>query len=325
MKEQPTSENVFRKDLIEQTSEDEPLVSIIVPAHNHAEYVSDCISSILDQDYANIDLIVINDGSTDDTGKIIEALLKKHPFGFRYITKANKGLIKALNQGIKLAHGEYICEIASDDMLLPGSIKKRVEYLRRHPGIDVVFADAYIIDNNIKTNIRLRVKKKSYSSSEHSVKDLIEGRAKIFFPSGMFRKSIFQKLDGFDEDFQYSEDVTIWYQLALYAQIAYLDEPVMYYRKHSGNTSISPAFKIEIRREKIMALEKLLMHDVKIYEKTIKRYLCSEYIKFIKLSLKTPIDITELKDAFRKALKTRNYIAKLFYYSLLSRIKGKAA
>ncbi|MFH2045479.1 MAG: glycosyltransferase [Pseudomonadota bacterium] len=325
MKEQPISENIFQKDKLDLSSEDTPLVSIIVPAYNHAEFISDCILSILNQDYPNIDLIVINDGSTDDTDQIIKALLEKYSFSFRYIAKNNEGLIKTLNHGIKLALGKYLCEIASDDILLPGSISKRVHYLKEHSKIDVVFADAYILDNKIKTTIRLQKDEKRYNSMEHTVKDLIEGRAKIFFPSGMFRKSLFEKLKGFDEDFRYSEDVTIWLQLALYGSIAYLDEPVMYYRTHSSNTSSSAPFKIEIRREKILALEKLLTHDVKQYEKTITKYLCREYIKYIKLSLKHPVNIIELRDTFRKGLKTKKYIIKLWYYFLLSKMIGKAA
>lgn len=307
---------------IKKDKKDYSLVSVVVPAFNHEHYIVDCISSILEQDYPNIDLIVINDGSTDRTGEKIKETLKKNPSRFVYIAKENEGLIKTLNLGLQLARGKYFCELASDDMFLPSSITNRVHYLEEHSDIDVVFADAYRIDNNTKTNIKLSEGKKRYDSLEHTITDLIQGKAKIMFPTGMFRKAILERLGGFDEDFRYSEDVAIWYQLALHAKIGYFDKPVIYYRKHSDNTSSSLPFKYGIRKEKILALEKLFSLNMKDLENIVKKYLYREYIKFIKFSLQNPVDEQELRDVFRKATEMYPHTIKIRYYMLWSTIKG---
>ncbi|MFZ5998715.1 MAG: glycosyltransferase [Nitrospirota bacterium] len=300
-----------------------PIVSIVIPAYNHENYVLDCIQSVLEQDYPRIDLIVINDGSTDDTDKKIRNVLERDPSAFQYISKANEGLVKTLNLGLKLAKGQYFCELASDDFLLPGSIVKRADYLNLHPEIDVVFADAYLLNGSVRTTRRLNEGKKGYSSIEHTIKDLLDGKAKILFPSGMFRKSMLEQLGGFDEAFRDYEDVAMRLLLTVHARIGYLDEPVMFYRKHATNTSSSR--KLSLRREKILALEKLLDLGMQINdtEDTVKRHLYREYVRFMKLSLRCPIEGEQLLNYFKRAIKIRPLALKVWYYFILSRFSVK--
>lgn len=263
---------------------DYPLVSIVVPAYNHESYIANCIHSILEQDYPDMDLIVINDGSTDGTDQRIKEIHAKKPLRFRYISKQNEGLMKTLNLGLKLAQGKYFCELASDDMLLPESIRKRVDFLEINSDIDVVFADAYLLDGDTKTNIRLGNGKKRYNSKEHSVRDLMEGKARILFPSGMFRKAILDKLGGFDEDFRYYEDIAMEYQLAIHAKIGYLDEPIMYYRRHASNVSLISRFRV--RKEKILALKKISHVTDLALDKLIRKTSFREYVKYFKAIIK---------------------------------------
>jgi alpha-1,3-rhamnosyltransferase len=299
-----------------------PLVSVIVPAYNHEDYISDCIYSVLEQDYPRIELIVIDDGSSDNTDRIIKEILVKNPSRFLYVSKKNEGLIKTLNMGIKLSRGRYVCELASDDVLMPSSFMKRVAYLESHPDIDVVFADAYHIYDNVRTHDRLYEDREKFISRENTIRDLIEGKAKIFFPSGMFRKSVLERLGGFDEDFRYSEDVAMWYQLALRVRIGYIDEPVMYHRKHSDNTSSSFRFMAGVRKEKILALEKLLPLKIDGMGNDLKKYLFKEYVRFIRFALKNPVDGKELAEVSEKALQMHPHAIKIRYYMLLLKIKG---
>jgi len=299
-----------------------PLVSVVVPAYNHEQYVEECLYSILDQNYPRLDLIVINDGSLDDTDQRIKHVLEENPSRFVYISKTNEGLIKTLNLGLKLAKGEYFCEIASDDIFLADSIIKRVDYLERHPDIEVVFADAYRMDNNVKTEIPIFGKKEKYISSENTLQDLIEGKAKIMFSSGMFRKTLLNRLGGFDEDFHYGEDVAMWYQLSIHAKIGYLAEPVLYHRRHPGNTSSSAPFKIAQRKEKILALEKILPVLPKDSKRTLKKYLYKEYMKFLKFASANPVDHTALNDVLKKSLELHPYSLKVRYHKVVLKTKG---
>jgi alpha-1,3-rhamnosyltransferase len=297
-------------------------VSVIIPAHNHEEYIEECLESVRTQDYPQMEMIVINDGSTDGTDRRIRELLRKDPARFTYVSKTNEGLIKTLNQGFAQSRGSYFCELASDDLLLPGSIKKRVDYLEAHPEIDVVFGDAYCIEHGRKTAELLYGEREKYSSDRHTLRDLIEGNVKIFFPSGMFRRPVLERLGGFDEDFRFSEDVAMWYQLALHARIASMNEPVMYYRRHLSNTSSSTPFKVGIRREKILALEKLLPLEIDGMTGFIKRSLYREYKKYIKCSLEYPVDQKYLKEVYRKAVRISPHGMKVRYYMIRSKISA---
>ena len=297
----------------------QPVVSVIIPAYNHENYIRDCIHSVLGQDYQSIDLIVINDGSTDNTDKKIRAILKENPACFRYVSETNKGLIKTLNMGLKMSRGKYFCELASDDILLPGSIRKRIDYLETNPDTDVIFADAYHINNYTKTNIRASKDKKMYCSSKHNVKDLIDGKARMFFPSGMFRKSILDEFRGFDEDFRFYEDVSMRYQLAIHAKIGYLDEPVMYYRKHQTNTSYTHS--LELRKEKILALEKLFSHRDEELDTFVRYELYKEYKRFVRFSLGHPVDREKLAKAYKKMIRIFPFAVKLRCYMILSKIQ----
>jgi alpha-1,3-rhamnosyltransferase len=301
---------------------DLPTVSVIIPAHNHEEYIEECLESVRTQDYPQLEVIVINDGSTDGTDRRVREILSKDPSGFTYVSKTNEGLIKTLNQGFTESTGSYFCELASDDLLLAGSIRKRVDYLEAHPEVDVVFGDAYCIEHGRKTEKLLYGEREKYSSYRHTLRDLIEGNAKIFFPSGMFRRKVLERLGGFDEDFRFSEDVAMWYHLALHARIASMNEPVMYYRRHSSNTSSSMPFKVGIRREKILALEKLLPLKIEGMERFIKRSLYSEYKKYIKCSLECPVDREYLKEVYRKAVRISAYGIKVRYYMLRSKVRA---
>lgn len=297
-----------------------PLVSIVVPSYNHAGYLRDCIGSILQQDYARIELIVINDGSTDETEEVMQEILKEYPSRIRYISKDNEGLIKTLNLGLRTSSGKYFCELASDDMLLPGSIAKRASWLEGHPDFDAVFADGFILQDNERTSERANQGKPQYASSTHALGDLIAGKARIFFPSGMFRKSVLESLGGFDEDFRFFEDLAMQFPLAVHARTGYLDEPVMFYRRHG--TNISAHQKVQVRREKILALEKLLSSAGDTLKETVRRQLYREYLKLLKYASVNRVDQEELMRIYRKSLGAAFLALKARYYMLRLRMKG---
>ena len=136
----------------------------------------------------------------------------------------------------------------------------------------------------------------------------------------MFRKTILEKLGGFDEDFCFYEDIAMQYQLITHTKIGYLDEPVMYWRKHSTNTSSATGFWV--RKEKIMALEKLLSLKNGELAGFIKKHLYREYVRFIRFSLTHPVGRKELSEVYRKAITMCPYSLRIRYYMMHSKIKG---
>lgn len=291
----------------------EPLVTVVVPAYNHEDYVPGCIKSILDQDYPAIELIVINDGSTDDTDARVRELIEGDNLDFKYISKGNEGLIKTLNLGLRQASGKYFCELASDDMLLPGSIAKRVEYLEANPVLDAVFADGYVMEDSRKTEKRAFEGNSGFDSERHTIEDLLDLRAKIFFATGMIRKEVLDGLGGFDEDFRYYEDAFTEYQLVMRGKVGYLDEPVMYYRVHSSN--VSKTFHLETRREKLLALEKLYgLAGSDSLKRVVKGYIYKERWKYFKFGRKSGMPSGEISKLLEECMKIRPWSLKLMYY-----------
>ncbi|MFZ3073210.1 MAG: glycosyltransferase family A protein [Thermodesulfobacteriota bacterium] len=302
-----------------------PVVSIVVPAYNHENYVVDCIKSILEQDYPNIELIVINDGSTDSTGEKIRDYIRKNGESFRFISKENEGLVKTLNLGLKSAKGKYFCELASDDMLLPGSIRKRVEHLEANPDIEAVFADGYSLDGVTPTTKHLLGGgNRAYDSRTHTIKDLVGFTRKgkvIVFPTGMIKKSVLDELGGFDEDFRFYEDIDMEYRLALRGRVGFINEPVMYLRRHS--TNVSKVYTLKTREEKILVLKKLfLLVETSSLKKLIRTQLSKQYWKYYKVGKKYGVDKAKLETVLKNAIKMRPLHYKTLrclYYLMMNR------
>ena len=137
------------------------LVSIILPCYNGAKLIERCFQSVLEQTYKNIELIVVNDGSTDNSEEIIKKykdIFKQNGMILKYIFQENQGLGSAINSGLRSLTGDYICWIDYDDFLYPESVAHRLRYLLAHPDVAVVTSDAYFLDPN---NMEQKTKKAS--------------------------------------------------------------------------------------------------------------------------------------------------------------------
>lgn len=125
------------------------LVSVIVPMYNHAQFVEQCLDSVYNEDYPNIELIIIDDGSKDNSLEIATKWRESHPgkfTSFHIETQQNQGICKTLNRLIALSNGEFICLLASDDFLFRGYIKARVESLKNRGDWLAVMGDATLVN-----------------------------------------------------------------------------------------------------------------------------------------------------------------------------------
>src|SRR6185369_848912 len=130
-------EKADKKNAGYRAMEDLPLVSVITPAYNQGIFLRDTIESVLSQDYPHIELIVLNDGSTDDT----ENILKEYTGRIKWMTQVNMGQTPTINKGWEMATGSILTWLNSDDTYLPGAVKAGVDYLLTHPETFIVFAD----------------------------------------------------------------------------------------------------------------------------------------------------------------------------------------
>ncbi|MFN7014034.1 MAG: glycosyltransferase family 2 protein, partial [Bacteroidia bacterium] len=125
------------------------LVSVIIPAYNAEKFIETTIQSVLNQTIQKFEIIVVNDGSTDNTAKIIETLKEKDK-RIHLINKENSGVSDTRNIGMRTAKGKYIALLDADDVWLKDNLEKKINYLENNPGIDFIYSDMLLADENLE-------------------------------------------------------------------------------------------------------------------------------------------------------------------------------
>lgn len=255
-----------------------PLVSVIVPCYNHEKYVKETIESIVNQTYKNIELIVINDGSKDNTHNVImsyEAQCKERFIRFEYINRENKGLSATLNEMVSWSKGKYFSAIASDDILTTNKISLLVEELENlDESYVVAFGDAIFIDDE-SNEVYIDYTTGEYTTKEKGGKSFLEyytrerdfnykdknefgsyktllGRNYLPAMSAVIKLEKIKEVDAWTSG-NTIEDWEMWLKLSKKYKFAYVDEPVALYRLHESNTC--KIMKYELVRDSINLLE----------------------------------------------------------------------
>jgi glycosyltransferase involved in cell wall biosynthesis len=289
------------------------IVSVVIPSYNHQAYVLKAVESVLEQDWPSIDLIVIDDGSTDASPQILTDYHKRRG-GFRLLINRNNGLIKTLNEGLRMAHGEYLCFLASDDYFLPNSISCRASYLANHPDCVAVFCDAQVLRGDVLTDQRLMSNeaKRLFELSD-PIPDFIQG---VHLPihTLMTRTATFRKIGGYDERYQRCEDLDPQLLLYLEGPIKFIDVPVSCYRQHLTNTSkVNPNMA---RVDKVLMYRKYLDEVDKLvpYRRSIQHQLKRQYLLLGRYLGKNKTSSTLEKEIFRGAWKYAWRDVRLFWH-----------
>ena len=208
----------------------EQLISVIIPTYNRAEYLKLALKSVLEQTYKNIEIIVADDGSTDNTAEVVADFNDPQ---IKYFYQKNTGLPAAVrNLGLREASGDYIAFLDSDDMWLPEKLELQVEYLHKHPKYQLVYSNAWIIDEN---GVREGLLDKIESSKEgKNFGELVRGN---FIPqlTVLMKREVLKKIGFFNEDpsIRAAEDYEYWLRVALHYKIGFVKEPLAMYRVHS--------------------------------------------------------------------------------------------
>jgi glycosyltransferase involved in cell wall biosynthesis len=220
-----------------------PLISVLIPTYNRAKYIKQAIDSVVAQDYRPIEIIIIDDGSTDDTKEIIEQNYDKNIV--RYFYQKNKGIPRARNACLAKAKGEYIAWLDSDDYYLPGKLTAQMNYMREHPDCEIVFAKCkhFIEDKKLLRNAclyNLIKREKTYSAS-------------LCLVSSLAKRNIYDKCK-FDERYIEGEDNHILMDMKLIHGISLkycLKNKVFCRRIHAKNTMNSGETRKKIVRSTI--------------------------------------------------------------------------
>lgn len=230
-----------------------PLVSVIVSCYNHQNYIKECIESIVQQTYKNIELIVFDDGSKDESPQILEKLATK--YNFIFVKQKNMGIAKTLNTAIaKYAKGIYISMCGSDDFYTKDRIEKQVAFMQQNQQYGLCYGDLYEVNEESKVVKILH----SSKISGNLYKRFIHWKLNIPALSCFYKKEALISAGLFDESAKV-EDIYMFIKILKLYEAGYLNEITAYYRRHNNNFSNTRV--VEMYQENMRMIEKLFKNE----------------------------------------------------------------
>lgn len=215
----------------------QPLVSVCIPAYNNAAYIKETIDSVLNQTYTNLELIIADDKSKDDTLEVIRAI--KDERIKVYENEQNLGMSGNWNHCLSLCKGEFIKLICADDLLAKDALEKEVEVLMKYPNVVMVESDTRLID--LAGKYKGWYKRYKTSGIEDGKKIARAGAfSQNYFGAPLantFRRSVLEQLKGFDTSFYYILDYDFWIRVACLGKVYIIHEPLNFFRvRNDSNT-----------------------------------------------------------------------------------------
>lgn len=212
--------------------EKKPLVSVLMCVFNAENYLDEAIESILQQTFSDFEFIILDDGSKDNSLKIIQ----KHAARdrrIRVISRENRGIIPSRNELLAESKGEYVAVMDADDIALPNRFNLQVQYLRSHQEVLGVGGNYHVIDSKGRFLTTFSLPE----TNDEIQKMMLVGHTAILHPTSMFRSNAIKAIGGYDPDYHLVEDLDLWLRLGEKGQIANLNVPVLKYRLHGNSIS----------------------------------------------------------------------------------------
>lgn len=207
------------RDLTRRRARDSmPLVSVIIPTHNRRELVCEAVDSVLTQRVAPDEVIVVDDGSTDDT----PAALRRFGAGVRCVVQPARGVSAARNRGARVARGQWLAFLDSDDRWLPAKLERQLAYHAANPQLRASHTEEIWVRNGIRVNPSAHHRKPDGDIFEPSV-----ARCSVSPSAVMLRRDLFDALGGFDEGLAVCEDYDLWLRLGARERVGLLREPLV--------------------------------------------------------------------------------------------------
>ena len=226
---------------------DSPKVSVIVPTYNRANRLEGTLRSIVSQTYQDFELIVVDDGSTDNTSKVIESF----PSAQYLPMKKNSGVSKARNIGLACAKGEFICFLDSDDLWKEKKLEIQIHWMESNTDNQVCYTDEIWVRNGVRVNPMNRHRKYSGDIFRHCL-----GLCIVSPSSVMIRAKLFDEIGNFDESLPACEDYDLWLRIASKYAFHFIEEPLII--KYGGHSDQLSRKYWGMDRFRVVALKKLL-------------------------------------------------------------------
>ncbi|MBI1335754.1 MAG: glycosyltransferase [Phycisphaera sp.] len=210
-----------------------PRVTVLMPVYNAGRYLEEAVRSVLDQTWQDFELLVIDDGSTDGSGVVLDHFAQRDS-RVRVVHQSNAGIVNTLNRGLAEARGELLARMDADDIAMPERLADQVAYLDQHPECVVVGGRILLIDPD---GMPIREMCEELTHEEIDRKNLEAGGAAINHPSATFRLDAARKVGSYRKDYEFGEDLDLWLRLAEVGRMANLPGVVTQYRMHAASIS----------------------------------------------------------------------------------------
>ena len=203
-----------------------PTVSVVMPTLNNGAHIKRAVGSILEQSFSDLQIIIVDDGSSDGTISQIEEFTDER---IQLVQRADKtGLASARNEGLRRSLGRYVAVHDGDDWSHPDRFRNQVEYLKTNPDVAVVGTGAYLVDEMGTIRARRHV-------LESPSRADIETHTEFVHGSVMMRRDVLERIGGYDEWFALAEDYDLWLRIADECAVRNIDEPLYYFRQYDGS------------------------------------------------------------------------------------------
>lgn len=224
-----------------------PKLSVVVPVFNAGRYLNYALASLQNQTFSDFEIIAVDDGSTDDSKAMLDALGARDP-RIRVISRPNTGIVGALNDGLAAAQGEFIARMDADDYSLPERFEKQIAFLRENPNC-VCVGSAFLYIDTEGGHLKVCVRP---GNPEDVERELLSGNGGVIIhPSAMFRRAALEKVGCYREKAQWIEDLDLYLRLARVGTLANVPEVLFHYRFHEQSVNFT---RNQGRHERMLAI-----------------------------------------------------------------------
>jgi glycosyltransferase involved in cell wall biosynthesis len=247
------TENKDTNALPLKSHNESPTVSVVICAYNAAPFIAETLDSLFAQTFSDFEVIIVNDGSTDETATVLQPYLSR----IIYYEQPNQGPAAARNAALRLARGEFISVLDSDDLWMPNYLEKMVGYLRAHPEIDLCYPNAILFGNS---HLDGKIYQDMYPSSQPVTLEKLLTRECNIFGLVTFRRAVLERVGQYDETLRGVEDLDLWLRMSQHGcRFSFTEEVLVKYRRRPSSLSAS---SVDYFQQVIRALKKFKDSDL---------------------------------------------------------------